>query len=91
MGNRIGYELRAGVTAAWIARGAALLRTLGPYALLDLLLPGGSLIALLLWLYQRRRRGGAPRIQLADSFGIASMGSRILESARSATRMSQGG
>ena len=45
--------------AAWITRGAALLKTLGPYAVLELVLPGGSLIALLLWLYQHRHRGNA--------------------------------
>jgi hypothetical protein len=45
--------------AAWVARGMALLKTLGPYAALELLLPGGSLIALLLWLYQRRHSDGA--------------------------------
>ena len=31
-------------------------RTLGPYLAIELLLPGGSLIALLLWLYQTHRR-----------------------------------
>jgi len=31
-------------------------RTLGPYVAIELLLPGGSLIALLLWLYQTHRR-----------------------------------
>jgi hypothetical protein len=30
------------------------LRRLGPYLLIELLLPGGTLLALLLWLYQRR-------------------------------------
>ena len=37
----------------WVGRAAALLRSLGPYAAIELLLPGGSLIALLLWLYRR--------------------------------------
>src|SRR5262249_44704680 len=52
----------------WIARGIELLRQLGPYAAIELLLPGGSLIALLLWLYRRRAvsrastgRGGMDR------------------------------
>ena len=40
--------------AAWIAKGLVLAKTLGPYALLELLLPGGSLFALLLWLYRHR-------------------------------------
>jgi hypothetical protein len=47
----------------WFARVAALLWNLGPYAVIELLLPGGSLIALLLWLYRRHRgdRLTAPR------------------------------
>jgi hypothetical protein len=32
-----------------------LAQALGPYLLLELLLPGGTLFALLLFLYQRRR------------------------------------
>jgi hypothetical protein len=31
------------------------LKALAPYALIDLILPGGSVIALLLWLYRRRK------------------------------------
>jgi hypothetical protein len=33
------------------------LRALAPYALMELILPGGSLMALLLWLYRRRKSG----------------------------------
>jgi hypothetical protein len=33
-------------------------RAIGPYLLLELFLPGGSLIAILLWLY-RSSRGGS--------------------------------
>ena len=40
--------------ASLLERGMALLRALGPYAALELLLPGGSLLALLLWLYRQR-------------------------------------
>jgi len=36
-------------TAAVLAR----LRDLAPYAVIELVLPGGSVIALLLWLYRR--------------------------------------
>ncbi len=32
-------------------------RSASPYLLVELLLPGGTLIALLLWLYRRRRLG----------------------------------
>ena len=38
---------------AWIARVGAILRQLGPYAAIEILLPGGTLMALLLWLYRR--------------------------------------
>jgi hypothetical protein len=34
----------------------AVLRDLAPYALIELVLPGGSLMALLLWLYRRPRQ-----------------------------------
>jgi hypothetical protein len=42
--------------AGWAARAAAGLREIGPYAAIELLLPGGSLFALLLWLYRRHKR-----------------------------------
>ena len=38
----------------WIPRIASTLRALGPYAAIELLLPGGSLIALTLWVYRNR-------------------------------------
>lgn len=37
----------------WVA---ALLRDLGPYAAIELVLPGGTLLALLLWFCRRRLR-----------------------------------
>ena len=46
-----GPKLRA-YTAAVVAK----LRAVAPYALLELILPGGSVMALLLWLYRRQRR-----------------------------------
>lgn len=39
----------------WIGRIAALVRQLGPYAVVELVLPGGSLVALSLWLYRRHK------------------------------------
>jgi len=43
----------------WIQRGLgflpASLRALGPYLLVELILPGGSLLALLLWLYNHKQ------------------------------------
>jgi hypothetical protein len=32
------------------------LRELGPYALVELLVPGGSVLAVLLWLYRRHKK-----------------------------------
>jgi hypothetical protein len=33
------------------------LKALAPYALIEIILPGGSMVALLLWLYRRRKNG----------------------------------
>jgi hypothetical protein len=41
-------------TRGWMARAVAQVKELAPYALLELVLPGGSLMAILLWLYRRR-------------------------------------
>ena len=38
--------------ARWIIHAV---RQLGPYAAIELLLPGGSLLAIALWLYRRNR------------------------------------
>jgi hypothetical protein len=40
--------------AGWIALAVAGLKEIGPYAAIEIILPGGTLIALLLWLYRRR-------------------------------------
>jgi hypothetical protein len=37
----------------------ALAMSLGPYALIELILPGGSVMALLLWLYRRRKNAAS--------------------------------
>jgi hypothetical protein len=37
----------------------AKLRAAAPYALMELILPGGSVMALLLWLYRRQRKAPA--------------------------------
>jgi hypothetical protein len=42
-----------GVYAAAFVR----LKALAPYALIELVLPGGSVMALVLWLYRRRKNG----------------------------------
>jgi hypothetical protein len=41
---------RAVAAIAW-------LKALAPYAMIELVLPGGSVMALALWLYRRRRNG----------------------------------
>ena len=40
----------------FVARVFVLLRSLGPYAAIELLLPGGSVLALLYWWHRRRVR-----------------------------------
>lgn len=39
----------------WAAAVMVRLKALAPYALIELILPGGSVMALLLWLYRRRK------------------------------------
>ena len=39
-----------------LMRGLAGVREFGPYAAVELLVPGGSVIAVLLWLYRRHKR-----------------------------------
>jgi hypothetical protein len=38
----------------WMVRLAGALRALGPYAAIELLVPGGTLIALALWVFRNR-------------------------------------
>jgi hypothetical protein len=42
--------------SVWWVHGLKGLRALGPYAALELLLPGGTVLAVLLWLYRRHHR-----------------------------------
>jgi hypothetical protein len=42
--------------SAYSALVAAKLRDIAPYAAIELVLPGGSVMALLLWLYRRQKR-----------------------------------
>ena len=58
--------------AGWVAKGLALLKSLGPYALVEFVLPGGSVIALLLWLYRQHRH------QQPSTAGFASAWRRML-------------
>ena len=45
---------------------------LGPYVMLEILLPGGTLMALLLFLYQRRSTVLAPALASVASVALAS-------------------
>ena len=62
--------------AGTMARVATVLRGLGPYAAIELILPGGSVLALLLWLYRRHRNNTPGRLRLGwlrKTFGAASV------------------
>ena len=54
---------------AWVQWLVEQVREFGPYVAVELVLPGGTLIALALWLYRNRSllspRQGAPRWRLA--------------------------
>jgi hypothetical protein len=39
-----------------IKKGLGAVRQFGPYAAIELLVPGGSVIAVLVWLYRRHKR-----------------------------------
>ncbi|HTT02462.1 MAG TPA: hypothetical protein VMG11_10290 [Steroidobacteraceae bacterium] len=41
--------------SSWMTRGAGGLLEFGPYAAVGLMVPGGSVIAALLWLYRRHQ------------------------------------
>jgi len=57
-GSTLALRNWGGYAAAVIVR----FKALAPYALIELILPGGSVMALLLWLYRRRKNG--------DGFGL---------------------
>ena len=42
--------------AGWLTRIGAILKEIGPYAAIEIILPGGTLLALLLFLYRRHKR-----------------------------------
>ena len=58
----------------WLTRGVAGLRAVAPYAAIELLLPGGSLIVFGLWLFQRivKKRMPTPANSLLSAAVIAS-------------------
>jgi hypothetical protein len=63
----------------YVAAVIAKLRDLAPYVVIELVLPGGSLMALVLWLYRQKRRDrpgspldrlGSHGVRLADDTGV---------------------
>jgi hypothetical protein len=59
-------------TALWLIG-----KQLGPYLALELLLPGGTLLALALFLYRRRRLAGLTRSKLNRKIGRVDSGARL--------------
>jgi hypothetical protein len=47
---------------AFVAAVVPKLRDIAPYALMELVLPGGSVMALLLWLYRRQKKSSAEQL-----------------------------
>lgn len=72
-----GRKLTRNSVRDWLARGVRLLRQFGPYAALELLLPGGSLLAILLWLYKRHRRAKVRRLETAQFSAAAASVSTV--------------
>ena len=63
--------------AAWSGGVVAVLKDLAPYAAVELVLPGGSILALLLWLYRRQQKSGlATGPSHADIEAASSAGAR---------------
>jgi hypothetical protein len=50
------WPLGGRTLGAWAPVVFARLREFGPYAMMELLLPGGSVLALTVWLYRRRKK-----------------------------------
>jgi hypothetical protein len=60
----------------WIIRLAAALRALGPYAAIELLVPGGTLIALAVWAFRNRSELMARVRQAGEQLAHGSSGHR---------------
>lgn len=76
----------AAVQRSFKMLGMVLQRT-GPYVLLELLLPGGTLFALLLYLYQRRQAIGCAPVATPGVIGRVIDRLRALDVAPSALRL----
>jgi hypothetical protein len=55
--NHARWAVALNTAIGYAAAGVVRFRALAPYALIELILPGGSVMALLLWLYRRRKNG----------------------------------
>jgi hypothetical protein len=49
---------------AWVMRSVTVIKALGPYAAIEILLPGGTLIAIGLWLYRHYRKRKAAGVSM---------------------------
>jgi hypothetical protein len=49
-----GFTPQGVAGASWTGRALAVLREVGPYLALELILPGGTLVSFLYWLWRRR-------------------------------------
>jgi hypothetical protein len=58
----------------YIAAIVAKLRHLAPYAAMELILPGGSLMAILLWLYRRQKKAS---LSVKPALGVDGCGARL--------------
>lgn len=55
-GRDVQCRMRRPMLSGHAAAVVAKLRHLAPYAAMELVLPGGSLMALMLWLYRRQKK-----------------------------------
>jgi hypothetical protein len=77
--------------ADWPARGIGYVRAMGPYAAIEILLPGGTVLALLFWWYRRYQRGEPLPAVIARAVFKMRLGiHRLAEAARSARRLGLG-
>jgi hypothetical protein len=72
-GSAVLSEKVRSVRHGWMAGAIAGLKEFGPYAAIELVLPGGSLIAILLWLHRRRASGPGVRGTLARPIAAHTM------------------
>lgn len=84
-GDAVSDPVRDGGQPRWwrsfrgaTARAVAWVRSLGPYVAIELILPGGTLIALALWTYRRRRAAQARATVAASAPVTPAASARLL-------------